>query len=153
MSLQTVTSQERMNTALALMAEGEELHKAGEKAGFSNPRAQLYPAIRNSIVQRGIKGFLKARLQVEASPIAYKFLLSVLTDTSADKKLRVEVAKFLMSVAGYNPPKAQEAPADDTSEKPPEEMTNEELRQAIEKIEQELGNRATPIEPIEELRL
>lgn len=134
------------------MTEGKSLAEAGKLAGFSTPHRDLAPHVAEPAVRAWVRKHMRGRLEVEAAPAAYSYLLTVLRDEKADRRLRIDVAKFLYAAAGYTPPKAQEAAPD--GEKQPSEMTSDELRQFIQEGEAELANRATPIDtrqPLDDL--
>lgn len=122
---------------------GKSLTKAAKDAGFTNPDRDAAPIIVAPQVRQYVRKRLRGRLEVEGAPAAYILLYNTMQDARQDIKLRVDIAKFLYSCAGYTPPKAQDAPPD--QEKLPSEMTTEELRQFIEQGENELANRAKPI--------
>jgi hypothetical protein len=60
-------------------------------------------------------------------------------DEKYGERVRVDAARSLLDRAGYLPPVRQTSTGDD---KDPASMTSEELRDAIEKIEREIAERA-----------
>jgi len=132
---------------------GEGLTKAGKKAGFTTPSRDAAPIIVAPAVRAHIRKRMRGRLEAEGAPAAYVLLFNTMTDESEDKRLRVDIAKFLYQTAGYTPPKALEPERD--GDKAASEMSSEELRKFIEDGERELAERATPVieaaQPLDEL--
>jgi hypothetical protein len=152
--LATSSHTDKFSAFVHNMGEGYGATEAAERAGVANPRANgmmrraLEPATRKII-----RNSLRGRIDIEAAPMAYRFLLSVLQDATAPKGLRVEVGKFFIghSIAA---PKALEE--DNGHEKNPSEMTNEELRANLAKSDAELARRnmvidVTPAQAIDDI--
>lgn len=136
-----VTSK-RHEVFLENVLSGKTLKEAGMKAGFSTPERDAYPILAEMTTRNWFKKRVRGRAETEGLAVCYEYLISVVRDTTADRRIRVDAAKFVYS--HHMPaPKALEASPD--SEKNPSEMSNEELRQFIEQSEAELANRATPI--------
>lgn len=96
---------------------------------------------------------MRGKLDLEGAPAGYNVLMMLLRAEDTPKALKVDIAKFLVnhSVA---PPKAREEGADEAKE--PNQMTDAELQENIDKIDAELVKRgilidATPSNPIESI--
>ena len=142
MSKELITG--KREAALALMLEGDSMTVAAGKAGISTPARDLMPVIMSPQVRQHFFKHVRGRLEAEAAPAAYKLLYRTMTDESKDLRLRVDIAKFMLPIAGYQPPKAAEARPDDVAEKEPSQMTTEELKRMIEDGEAVLASRAKP---------
>ena len=133
----------RHEIALEGLLAGKSLQEVGKIAGFTHAARDLVPLIVAPQVRQYVRKRMKGRLEVEGAPAAYNLLYNAMMDVKNDIKLRVEIAKYLYAAAGYTPPKAQDAAPD--HEKQPSEMTTDELRRFIEEGEQELAQRAVPL--------
>lgn len=90
---------------------------------------------------------METKLQFEAAPMAYRIMLKMLEDETTPKNVRVDIAKYLHSVAGYTPPKAQDALPQTKTDKELQDMTTEELRSFIQDGEKVLANRSIDVTP------
>lgn len=138
------------------LLDGSGIAESAKKAGYRS--SEIYetamPALQNRFAQIAARQNMETKLRFEAAPMAYRIMLRMLEDETTPKNVRVDIAKYLHSVAGYTPPKAQEAPAPTKSEKDLNDMTTEELRAFISNGERELANRAqdvTPVQAIEDM--
>lgn len=129
------------------LMEGDGIKVAAKKAGFSTPSRDAVPMIVSPLVQRIARKNMRGKLELEAAPAAYKVLFDMMMDTTTDKRLRADIARYLHTSAGYVPPKAAEAPDDPNREKAPHEMTTEELHKFIEDGESELKGRMVDVTP------
>jgi hypothetical protein len=136
------------------MGEGYGITESAKRAGVPDPYSNgmvakaLEPATRK-LIRSSVRG----RVDIEASPIAYRFLLSVLQDNTVAKGLRVEVGKFFMSHSIAAPKAIEE---DSGHEKNPSEMSNEELRRLVAASDEEMVKRrllidATPTQTIDDV--
>lgn len=148
-SLQSITPSDRHVAFVEGVLAGKELDKAGKDAGFKLPARDAYPILATPEVRQYVRKKLRGRAETEGLAVTYNFLISVVRDESADKRLRVDCAKFIY--AHHMPAhKALEVPSDD--EKSPSEMSNEELARFISENDPALANakaeaaaRASPI--------
>lgn len=138
-SLTTLT--DKQHVFVAHLVDGVHYAKAYELAGYSADQANAYHLYRHPGVSAAIRAEMTRRLQDEDAPAARKLLRRFLEDEEADKKLRVDCAKTLLSRGGYVEPKAIEAPAPGT--KDPSEMSGQELDQMIDRMRTELRQRET----------
>ena len=121
------------------LVDGRHYLEAYRLAGYTGGQPQASFLTRHPAVSAAIKAEMTRRLQDEDAPAARKLLRRFLEDEEADKKLRVDCAKTLLSRGGYVEPKAIEAPAPGT--KDPSEMTGAELDQMIDRLRTELRQR------------
>lgn len=139
----------RAQNFVDLILDGGGLHESAVKAGYhpSQVHRDATPVLYDRMMKMVARQRMEAKLQFEAAPIAYKVILEMAQDEKAPKSVRLDAAKYLHSVAGYTPPKAQEAVAPTKHDKDLNDMTTEELRQYIQDGETALANRATDITP------
>lgn len=135
------------------LAAGQGLQKAAKNADIGKPDRALLPLALMPQVRKYVRTTVRGRIDVEASPEAYHYLMRVLRDERHTPQLRVDVAKYLLSHS-IAAPKAKEE--DNEHEKNPSEMSNAELRQYIGSIEGELVDRnmlidASPPQSIDDL--
>ncbi len=123
------------------LVDGRHYLEAYKLAGYTGPQPSASALTRHPGVSAAIRAEMTRRLQDEDAPAARKLLRRFLEDEEADKKLRVDCAKTLLSRGGYVEPKAIEAPAPGT--KDPSEMTGAELDQMIDRMRTELRQRET----------
>lgn len=126
---------------VANLIEGIPAPRAYELAGYKPDGSNAYKMAKHPLVSAAIRAELTRRLQDEDAPAARKLLRRFLEDEEADKKLRVDCAKTLLSRGGYVEPKAIEAPAPGT--KDPSEMSGQELDAMIDRMRTELRQRET----------
>ena len=132
---------EPMESFARQIVDGVPPQRAYEIAGYKPDGSNAYKLLRHPQVSALIRAEMTRRLQDEDAPAARKLLRRFLEDEEADKKLRVDCAKTLLSRGGYVEPKAIEAPAPGT--KDPSEMTGAELDQMIDRMRTELRQRET----------
>lgn len=143
--MEDIGLEEKKNGFIEDCLAGKGTAKAAERAKFASPAKTINQVVSSVKTRKYVRSAIQGRLEVEGGPMAYYYMLRVLKDETADRRLRLDTAKYLFAAAGYTPPKAAEAPKQQ-DDKAFSEMTNEELRQFIERTESELANRATPIE-------
>jgi phage terminase small subunit len=123
---------------------GKELDVAAREAGFTHAYRDAYPILGELKTRAYFRKKIRGKHETEGIAVAYNFLISVIRDEKADKRLRLDAAKFVYGNA-LPAPKAGD-PVDDTK-KDISEMTPEELRTFIEQGEAELAGKAILINP------
>jgi hypothetical protein len=118
--------------------------KAAELAGYSDPDASSYSAVRVPHVRRAIMEGLATRLATEAAPVSYRVLMKVVQDETVSPRVRVDAGKALLDRAGFVPPKAAEP---EGVEKSLSDMNRDELRAFIDQAERQLANEAIDVTP------
>lgn len=141
----------RMKHFLVAYRDTGNLIRSAEAAGYN--RDYAYSLIGRPDVQALLRQTMLVALQDDAQA-SRRFLRSILdgaawpsderrTSDSA-LKIRADAAKVLLDRAGYVPPKANEPGAG--AMRDPSEMSSDELRAYIDKAEQQLAARASPVE-------
>ena len=130
---------DRQRQFVALIAQGETAKDAARQAGFADHR----PLMVNPIVRAAMLDALQAELVSGILPLSLNVLRQALTsdDISLDK--RAAIAKTLVAQGLLT------APENNLSKnanviKPLHEMTRDELRSQIEKMQSEVAERAKP---------
>jgi phage terminase small subunit len=119
---------------------------AAREAGFqSGLKEQAFRLMHTPAVAAAIRFEITRLLTVEALPLAYRVLTDLARDSSVPAAVRRACARDLMDRAGFVTPKAPEAAAG--AEKPLSEMSSDELRGLVDRLESELGARAVDVTP------
>ena len=130
---------DRQSSFVRYLVDGRHYLEAYKLAGYTGTQPAASQLAHSPLVSAAIRAEMTRRLQDEDAPAARKLLRRFLEDEEADKKLRVDCAKTLLSRGGYVEPKATEAPAPGT--KDPSEMTGSELDAMIDRLRTELRQR------------
>ena len=135
------------------LADGDGIPVATGKAGFTDVVREVLPRILTPKARQYVRNSVRGRIDVEASPEAYRALVRILRDAKAPMGMRIDVAKFFISHS-IAAPKALEE--DNGHEKNPSEMTNDELRASLAKSDAELARRnmvidVTPTQAIDDI--
>lgn len=130
---------ERQAAFVRYLVDGRHYLEAYKLAGYQGGQPQASHLQHMPVISAAIRAEMTRRLQDEDAPAARKLLRRFLEDEEADKKLRVDCAKTLLSRGGYVEPKAIEAPAPGT--KDPSEMSGSELDAMIDRMRTELRQR------------
>lgn len=143
----------KLQNFINALAEGHGVMKAGEMAGYTTPYRDALPYALAPAVREMCRKHIRGKLDIEASPVAYRFLMWVLQDEKALTSQRVEVAKFLLSHS-VAAPKAKDESED--NDKEPSDMSTAELREYLAKLNAESVKRgelidATPMQVIDDI--
>jgi phage terminase small subunit len=122
---------------------GENPGRAAVAAGYNSEASANYLMSRHAGVIAAIREETVRALIVEDAPLARQTLRTIMQDTAAPANARVSAAKTLLDRAGYVAPKH----AEKADRKAVAELSSEELRDMIARIEGELGARATDVTP------
>lgn len=142
------TPLERLTPQLALFAQTfAETGKKKESAiaaGVHENRANIWSgaALANPEVKAAVDHCVRLRF-AEAVPMAQAFVISLVNDEKADKRLRFDAAKDIMTRGGYA---AADIKAAQSATKDLHEMSRDELRAMLDGTETELANRAKQVE-------
>ncbi len=118
---------------------------AARAAGFGGEAWQVASRLLHvPAVVAAIRTEINRLLTIEALPLAYRVLLDLAKDETVPAAVRRACARDLIDRAGIVPPKAQEAPGQ--GDKPLSEMSSEELRGLVDRLESELAGRAIPVD-------
>lgn len=122
------------------LVEGLTQEAAGEKIGVTAQAAGVL--IRRPEIVSAMHFEINRRLRTEGASIGYKVLSTIAKDDTAPKGVRVDAAKTLLDRAGHVAPRGEPAKP---VEKQMTDMTQNDLRDLVDKLESELANRATPV--------
>jgi hypothetical protein len=137
---------ERRVTFLNRMVEHGDVRLAAEQAGFSQP-IYGYEILKEQSVQAELRATLE-RAKTEDIVFARSVLWKIAGHTDAPAGARVTAARTLLEYAG-----AMQKVGNGPSGKDPSEMTGDELRALIDRLDRELGDRAKPVEGTESVPL
>ena len=133
-----------MQTALLTgLLDGLEPDAALERAGYGEKKHNFHLNLQSDKFRRALDHCLRLSMQTEGAPLASRFLISVIRSDKYGERTRVDAAKTILDRSGYG--KLDSAPGDADS-KAPEDMTTDELRSLLSKMQHELGDRAKPID-------
>ena len=118
---------------------------AATRAGLFKPQDGT-KFLRVPAVLVAIELELRRQLHSDLAPLAFKFVRAVLADPAYGEHVRMKAAQLVLDRAGFVPAKSKESKHDD---KPPEDMTTGELRELVARLDHEIADRATLIEPSE----
>jgi uncharacterized protein (UPF0147 family) len=114
-------------------------------AGYSEESDHNANSLLHSpAIAAAIRFGITMRLTTEALPLAYNVLAELARDVAVPAAVRRAAARDLMDRAGFVAPKAIDA-ASAGADKPLSEMSSDELRGLVDKLESELGARALPV--------
>jgi hypothetical protein len=128
------------------VAEGDDVSLAGRAAGLTK-KAEILRILAIPSVQDYIALAMARMLRTESAPAARRVLQEIMLDTKVAAKTRVDCAKALLDRAGFSPIKIGEDAL--KSQKSPSEMTGDELRREIERLNGEMVARADGAKLIE----
>jgi hypothetical protein len=135
---------EMQDALIRHIAAGHDPAGAATLAGFTYPEDAAAVFRRDPRLALILHQEMQRRIAVEGAPLALGVVLGVLKDDTADPRLRVVCARDMLDRAGHIAPKAVESAMADRV-KDPHEMTTDELREFVDKGEEELANRAKPV--------
>lgn len=141
-SLQVTTglNEKELAFVIGVTDNGLSIRESAKRAGYSEMYG--YKLQNNKAIAAAIHDRIWWLLRTNDAPAARRVLYNIMMDESASKSARIECAKTLLNRGGYAEPKPI-APESGGLDKAPSEMTGDELRQAIDKMQRELGVRAT----------
>jgi hypothetical protein len=123
-----------------LVDDGASVESACKTAGVEE--RQGYRLLETENIQRAIQDRVYFLLKFKDAPAARKALRDIMDDATASKSIRVECAKTLLNRAGVVEQKAVAVTLNGVS-KAPCEMTGDELRMEINRLQSEIGQRAS----------
>ncbi|WP_137390842.1 hypothetical protein [Rhodoligotrophos defluvii] len=141
---------EKQLTYAREVAHGVPPAAAAAKAGYADPARSAWILTRHPAVQSAIYEAVRARLAAEIGPYSIQLMYDLARADpkgpfkGAGSRLRLEAAKALADRAGFIAPRGRES-GQPLGEKRLDELSSDELREAIGRLEQELGNRAKTI--------
>ena len=113
---------------------------AAQLAGFSKPSSDAWRLLRIPDVRAAVNAAMKTALAQDA-PLARGLLRRYVHDEAMHPKIRLDAAKTLLDRSGYIAPKAKDDGVDGRT-KALSEMSVEELRAMVDRLETEVANRA-----------
>lgn len=127
-----------------LVVQGKSPDDAASLAGYQGEAwGAAARLLRTPGVAIAIRNEINRLLTVEGLPVAYQTLLTLAKDNTVPGAVRRACARDLMDRAGIVPPKAS-AP-DSKDQKPLSDMTSDELRGLVDRLESELAGRAIDV--------
>lgn len=120
-----------------------DVQRAAALAGYSD-NAGGYMAYNTPAVQAAIKAETHKFLFLKAYPAALRLLYGISQDENADLKVRAEAGRFLIKAA-HDFEKLNSVQGSSSTAKPLDQMSPEELKNNLERLEKELANRAAPL--------
>lgn len=130
------------------IAHGEQ-KLAAEESGYSGDCAAVgYSLLRHPQIAAVIYAELTVRFKVEGATLGQRVLMDIAKDESAPKGVRADCAKALLDRAGFPAQRAREAPKD--GERTLADLTLDELREMVDRLEKEAANQARDVTPASE---
>lgn len=118
--------------------------RAGALAGYAD-NAGAYYALRLPHVQAAVKAETERVLMTKSFPTALRYLDAVIVDETIEHRLRAEAAgKILKLTLDFEKLRITQT-GGNTGTKPLDQQSPEELRQHLDRLQQELANRANPV--------
>lgn len=139
------------NRLVSAVCDGIPPRDAALKAGYANSESS-WTALRLPNVCSAIRNEIARRIVVEGAPLGLSVLIQLAKDDTVLPAVRRACARDLMAMAGHVAPKAAEQ--GDKGAKPLHEMSSDELRAVVDRLESELAARATPVSaPLDTLQI
>lgn len=140
------TSSDRQKAFVQAFVETGNATKAAEMAGYAARHAQSIGSRLASRpdIARQIRVQQMAFAQAYLVPAANQAILTILKDSKAPAGARVQAARLAYEAGGVMPEKGEEGGAKELHE-----MTAEELRAALDKVEAALAGQAVDVTPEE----
>jgi hypothetical protein len=136
---------ERQQKFVREVVKGRRPDDAARAVGYTG---DIWSAVGNLLHQPSVATAIRLEinrlLTVEAAPLAYNVLVDLARDTATPPAIRRACARDLLDRSGFIPPKAESALS--ATEKPLSDMSSDELRGLVDRLESELGARALPVE-------
>lgn len=120
-----------------------DVQRACALAGYTDNVAG-YHNMKLPAVQAAIKAEAFRVLHLQAFPAAVRFLMELVNDEDVEKRLRADASRTLIKTV-HDFDKLHNSNSGNNTTKPLDQMSPEELRQHLERMQQELANRATPV--------
>ncbi len=124
------------------VARGEAPNEAGRALGLTE--LAHHNLLRQSAIVWAIRVERQRLLSTEGASLGYKVLMDLARDESVQPAVRRSAAKDLLNLGGHVPPKA-EFDTNSHNNRPLSEMSSDELRALVDKLDSELADRAKPI--------
>lgn len=119
---------------------------AATEAGYSGDAAAVgYQLVRHPQIAAVIYAELTVKLKVEGATLGYRVLQEIARDDTAPKGVRADCAKALLDRAGFPAQRAREAPKQGAGSLA--DMSLDDLRELVAKLEREAGDKARDITP------
>jgi len=126
------------------VASGIPPAEAARSAGYVG---DAYSALKSPSVRQAISLAVQEILQLEGAPVALNLLLQTIRNEGAPIKIRVDCAKAILDRAGHT---ARQRAPDSGPGKDLNEMSTEELKSLVDRLEGELAERAQPLDAPDE---
>lgn len=123
-----------------LVALGTPHDEAAVLAGYAPHTG--WSVMQSPAVRRVLHLAISEVLVTEGAPLAVKTLLEVVKNKEYSPRDRVAAARTILDRAGYT---GKSTSADSPADKPLSEMSTDELKALVDKLEGELADRATPV--------
>ena len=133
---------DRQRAFVAAILDGKDPRSAARDVGYSESSG--YRLTTTPKIQAALRAELVRRMATEGLPLAYSVLVQILRDENAPARVRVDAAKTVLDRGGM--PAQRAIAAKETGEKSLSEMTTDELRNMVDKLESALSERAKPID-------
>jgi hypothetical protein len=128
-----------------LVARGRPPTLAAKDCGFHEKTYLVL--MRQHAVVWAIRVERQRLLATEGASLGYAVLMELAGDQSVNAGVRRQAAKDLLNLGGHVPPKAENEQSS-KSDKPMAEMSREELRALVDRLESELAERAQPVQDV-----
>ena len=125
------------------VARGVPHKDAARLAGYDSPP---HSALQSKAVRHAISLTISEILQTEGAPVALDLLIKTVRNDKENSRVRVDAAKTILDRAGHV---ARPKEADSGAQKDLHEMSTDELRALVDKLEGELADRAEPVSATE----
>lgn len=133
------------NRMVAATCDGLPPGLAALKAGYSLEEAG-WQTLRLPSVIVAIHLEIQRRIVTEGAPLGLRVLVELAKDDTVPGAVRRACARDLMAMAGHVAPKASEQ--GDKGAKPLHEMSSDELRAVVDRLESELAARSTQVDAV-----
>lgn len=134
---------EKQTAMLADIIAGFPPVEAARRNGYGNPHKAAKDFLARPDVLLAIKRHSMGRLVGEGVPLAIDVLFLILKDEGAPARVRVDAAKTVLDRAGMAA--ARPAAPEAKTEKALSDMSPDELRALISRLENEVAERAEPV--------
>jgi hypothetical protein len=124
------------------VAKGESPSTVGESLGLCHQAHNNL--LRQTAVVWAIRVERQRLLATEGASLGYAVLMRLAGDETVNSGVRRQAARDLLALGGHSAPKP-ESNVNDTRDKPLSEMTSEQLRALVDKLDSELAERAKDV--------
>jgi hypothetical protein len=117
------------------------------KVGIAMGKSEAYGhnLLRQSAIIFALRLETQRLLATEAAPLGLKVLMGLARDETAPAAIRRQAASDLLNRAGHVPPRPENEQSSKT-DKPLSELSTDELRALVDKLDGELAERAKPVD-------